>query len=140
MKKYPNGSVEMYNMIDEAKVFLSDCFKKNRQYVNIETMSYEEMICRLYIECDNLLVRNDDLQRQVNYAKQNETIAQNAVKTIDEAFQIAKVKIMENYFKEVGKKEKKGSQPREVGKYSQDYIAGYATAIGDLNKFLKSGE
>jgi len=140
MKKYPDGSVQLYKMIDEAKVFLSDCFKRNKQYVNVETMSYEEMICRLYIECDNLLVRNDDLQRQVNYAKQNEAIAQNAVKTIDEAFQIAKVKIMENYFKEVGKTEEYGKIGLNEAKYSQDYIAGYATAIGDLNKFLKSGE
>lgn len=140
MKKYPDGSVQLYKMIDEAKVFLSDCFKRNKQYVNVETMSYEEMICRLYIECDNLSVRNDDLQRQLGYAQQNVEKAENAVKTIDEAFQIAKVKIMENYFNEVGKKEKNGAQPWEVGKYSQDYIAGYATAIGDLNKFLKSGE
>lgn len=140
MKKYPDGSVQLYKMIDEAKVFLSDCFKRNKQYVNVETMSYEEMICRLYIECDNLSVRNDDLQRQVNYAKQNEAIAQNAVKTIDEAFQIAKVKIMENYFKEVTKTEEYGKIGLNEAKYSQDYIAGYATAIGDLNKFLKSGE
>ena len=140
MKKYPSGSVEMYNMIDEAKVFLSDCFKRNKQYVNVETMSYEEMICRLYIECDNLLVRNDDLQRQVNYAQQNIKKAESAVKTIDEAFQIAKVKIMENYFKEVGKTEEYGKIGLNEAKYSTDYIAGYATAIGDLNKFLKSGE
>ena len=81
MKKYPDGSVQLYKMIDEAKVFLSDCFKRNKQYVNVETMSYEEMICRLYIECDNLSVRNDDLQRQLGYAQQNVEKARECMRT-----------------------------------------------------------
>lgn len=136
MKKFPSGSVELYNMIDEAKVFLSDTFKRNKQYVNVESMSYEEIICRLYIECDNLQAQKEGMARQMEYAREDVKKAENAVKTIEEAFLIAKVKMMEHYFNEVGKKEKKGAQPWEVGKYSQDYIAGYATAIGDLNKFL----
>ena len=136
MKKFPSGSVELYNMIDEVKVFLSDVFKRNKQYVNIESMSYEEIICRLYIECDNLQAQKESMVRQMEYAREDVKKAENAVKTIEEAFQIAKVKIMENYFNEVGKTEEYGKIGLNEAKYSTDYIAGYATAIGDLHKFL----
>ena len=140
MKKYPSGSVELYEMIDEAKVFLNECLRRDKAYANAENMSYEELICRLYIECCNYIDKVDNMQRKLNYAQQNVEKAESAVKTIDEAFKIAKVKIMENYFNEVGKTEEYGKIGLNEAKYSTDYIAGYATAIGDLNKFLKSGE
>ena len=126
MKKYPSGSVELYKMIDEAKVFLSDVFKRNKQYVNVESMSYEEIICRLYIECDNLQAQKESMVRQMEYAREDVKKAENAVKTIEEAFLIAKSEIMDHYFQNIG----------STGKFSQDYVSGYATAIGDLNKFL----
>ena len=130
MKKFPSGSVELYNMIDEVKVFLSDVFKRNKQYVNIESMSYEEIICRLYIECDNLQAQKEAMIRQMEHAREDVQKAENAVKTIEEAFLIAKSEIMDHYFFNIG----------STGKFSEDFVSGYATAIGDLNKFLKKGK